>query len=108
MVGDFNTGPEVGGLAGSLPDNYDLFAAEGWSNPNIELEMPLCTWCAENLIVGGSRNRAIDHIFVRGTTATDVARVLDGPLELVTMGDESIVTSYSDHYGIAVSISGQP
>ena len=108
LVGDFNTGPDVGGLAGSLPDNYDLFADQGWSNPNIELEMPLCTWCAENLIVSGTRNRAIDHIFVRGTTATDVARVLDGPLELVTMSDEPIVTSYSDHYGIAVSISVQP
>ena len=104
LAGDFNTGPTVGALSGELEENFNKFVSAGWWNQNTENDMPLCTWCSDNLITGGSANEAIDHVFVKGAEPTGVMRFLDEPVELQDENGNAFRSSYSDHFGILVTI----
>lgn len=108
LAGDFNTGPMTEGLSDELPESYAKFPADGWANPNMDSDMPMCTWCDANLITGGSANEAIDHVFVRGATADDPIRFLDLPLELRDSDGNAFETSYSDHFGLSVRLLVPP
>ena len=103
LLGDMNNGPEKGGLAGSVVENWDLFAEAGFTDPNMEQEVPLCSWCADNTLSESTSDRAIDHILLRGATGTDVFRFLDGTVE-ITVGEETLTSSYSDHYGLGATV----
>lgn len=100
LLGDFNNGPAVGDLSAELPENFSLFTENGWRSDNVEGDVPECTWCADNLITGGSANEAIDHILVLGGHTHSSNRFLIESVE-VTRDEMMFMTSYSDHYGVS-------
>lgn len=104
LAGDFNTGPMVGTLSGELEDNFNKLVSDGWWNQNTEGDSPLCTWCSENLITGGAADEAIDHVFLKGAEPIRVMRFLDEPIELRDDEGNPFMSSYSDHFGLLVSI----
>ncbi|MGB0645765.1 MAG: endonuclease/exonuclease/phosphatase family protein [Bradymonadia bacterium] len=104
LAGDFNTGPMVGELSGELEDNFNKLVSDGWWNQNTESDMPVCTWCSENLITGGAADEAIDHVFVKGAEPSRVMRFFDEPIELQDAEGNTFMSSYSDHFGLLVSI----
>ena len=104
LMGDMNTGPAQGDLTAEVSVNWGLFSAAGFSNPNTDSESPLCTWCIGNTLSETTVNLAIDHVFVRGAESSEVFRFLDGTTE-INVADETLTTSYSDHYGIGTTVT---
>ena len=87
-----------------MEENWALFEASGYADPNVEQPEPLCTWCEDNTLSDSTTDRAIDHILLRNAAGTDVFRFLDGTVDIEFDG-ETVSTSYSDHYGLGASIS---
>ncbi len=104
LLGDTNNGPAVGALSADILENWELFGAAGFTDPNVESDDPFCTWCPDNTLSESTSGYAIDHVLVRGATGSDVARFLDGTTE-ITVGEETLTTSYSDHYGVAATVT---
>jgi endonuclease/exonuclease/phosphatase family metal-dependent hydrolase len=106
LMGDFNTGPDVGESTAEAEDNWDLLAASGMSAPYIEAEGD-CTYCSANpLIMGeaGDDNRVIDHVLHSGLEGdASVERILTDEIEVERCG-APITAAYSDHYGVSVTI----
>lgn len=111
LLGDFNTGPEVPGVAeAEYPANYEALAA-GYDAPFVTSENAACTFCDTNLLVSDENldhdsSVLIDHVLLKGFEGitTTAERVLDGTVEIQADG-MSVETSYSDHYGVVVTIS---
>jgi endonuclease/exonuclease/phosphatase family metal-dependent hydrolase len=57
LLGDFNTGPAVGGLDAELPDNYRKFEEAGLVSAYVDSPDPQCTSCAANTL---KRDRVAD------------------------------------------------
>jgi endonuclease/exonuclease/phosphatase family metal-dependent hydrolase len=110
VMGDMNTGPEVGDSNAEAPDNWALFAASDLSVPYLD-DDPQCTYCAANPLLGGSSdnddNRVIDHVMVKGFSAVEGSeRVLDGDLPGVeSCGDSFEPGALSDHYGVSTTVT---
>ena len=66
-----------------------------------------CTFCSSNPLMGVDLDdvgRVIDHVFIDGFDGeTTVARVLDEEFEVEQCG-ETMTGTYSDHYGVSVTI----
>lgn len=108
LMGDFNTGPAIGDLAGEVPDNYAALVS-GYDNPYLEQASPACTFCAENPLVGGADDDdsvAIDHVLLRDLPGEVVSteRILTEPVT-VQGADGPVPTAYSDHFGVAATVS---
>lgn len=106
LMGDFNAGPELPGIAEELPDSYDLLAASSLRSPYAAQRQP-CTYCPDNPLIGGEgEGRIIDHVFVGGTEAELVAeRVLDEPVDVPHCEETLEDAALSDHYGVRVIVS---
>ena len=104
LLGDLNTGPGTGNLDAELEGNWELFGAAGFTSPNTESDAPFCTWCADNTLINSDKNLAIDHILARNVEISSVIRFLDETVD-IQVGEESITTSYSDHYGLTATVS---
>jgi hypothetical protein len=93
------------GLASELPENFNKFISDGWSNDNTNSDTPLCTWCASNLITNGPANEAIDHVFAKGAAVSGTQRLLGDEIEVTGEDGTEIMTSYSDHFGLSVELT---
>ena len=107
LLGDFNTGPELGDSAAEAEDNWDVLAASGMTAPYVDAEGS-CTYCPGNpLNMGdeGDAGRVIDHVLIDGFEGQPSAElVLTDELEVERCG-EPFTAAYSDHYGVRVTIS---
>lgn len=107
ILGDLNTGPAAGSLAAESPENYQLLADAGFTNPYVD-DAPVCTFCADNPLVGGADDDAsvvIDHVLVRDLPGTtDAERVLDEEIT-VEGADGPVASRISDHYGVLVTVT---
>lgn len=101
LLGDFNTGPGVGGNEAELPDNYQMFTDAGFSSPFVELEGQ-CTYCSDNTLIGSTNDKIIDHVFIvgDGLQATGAARVFDQTQDI---GGTQM--NLSDHYGVELTVT---
>ncbi len=109
VMGDMNTGPAGTGYVAEVEANYDQFISAGLSNPYTATAGHKCTFCGDNpLVAAGSDDHesvVIDHVLTSGLRGTATgARVLDGAFKVKTSCDKDIDASYSDHYGVSVSI----
>lgn len=110
VLGDLNTGPAGSGYEAEVPQNYQKLVSAGFANPYTATSGHQCTYCADNPIVKkGNDDKTsvvIDHVLSRGfsgfTSRTE--RVLEGTLSVENC-DETIVTGYSDHYGVSVTFT---
>ncbi len=111
MMGDFNTGPAVGNATADLPDNYAKLIAGGFDNPYAAQSDAACSFCASNQLIGGAdpvmdSGVLIDHVLLRrfsGSAAGE--QFLREAVELDTDADGLVTTSYSDHYGLRVTLT---
>lgn len=106
LLGDMNTGPAVGDIAGEYPENYDQLAA-GWSVPYADQASPVCTYCGDNPLQLGSGDdgdsRLIDHVMLKGFAGPNTSsRVLDETVAAETCGTPIDPAALSDHYGVQV------
>jgi endonuclease/exonuclease/phosphatase family metal-dependent hydrolase len=105
-MGDFNTGPAGNeGVVAELPANYQLIVDSGYNSPFVA--EGVCTYCDENTIVDdgtGTGGALIDHIFLKGLTASGVERSYDQKQTLATSEGE-MELHLSDHYGVTVFIN---
>jgi endonuclease/exonuclease/phosphatase family metal-dependent hydrolase len=103
VLGDLNTGPELPGIVGEVPENFALLPGSGLGVPYVEsVPDPGCTFCTENPLVGGAdddQSVLIDHVLVRGLRATAVDRIFDHVVPVA--GTDSRL---SDHYGVEVTL----
>ena len=108
LMGDMNTGPEVGEINAEAPDNWDIFDDADFDIPYLD-DDPTCTYCAENGLLAGSADndddRIIDHVMFRGWSAYPAnARVLDQELPgTESCGDTFDPGALSDHYGVSTT-----
>jgi len=105
LMGDMNTGPALSGIEGEVPDNYAALA-EGFSVPYVDGD-PTCTFCDANPLVGGEGDGGvvIDHIMLRGLDGNLTGeRILTDDIT-ATSCDAEISCTYSDHYGVKVSLT---
>ena len=106
LMGDMNNGPAVGSLSAAFPDNYAKFGEAGFTNPYLDQEDPLCTYCGSNGLVGGDGERAIDHVLFNFMTEVEVAastRILD-ETQTITTDDGDQELPLSDHYGVTTTL----
>jgi endonuclease/exonuclease/phosphatase family metal-dependent hydrolase len=110
VLGDLNTGPAAGGVAAEQPEHYARFEAAGFLNPYTAGDAAECTFCADNLLVGGGADHEdsgiIDHVLVRGLdtgASYQAARFMTETIDIEVDG-ETVTTQYSDHYGVLVEI----
>lgn len=110
LLGDLNTGPAKSGIAAEAPANYALFEPAGLTSEYLSQATPACTYCANNLLVGGADDSSsviIDHILTKGVTATIASeRILTAPIEL-TVGGEPKNAHLSDHFGLQATLTAQ-
>jgi endonuclease/exonuclease/phosphatase family metal-dependent hydrolase len=103
VLGDLNTGPELPGIVGEVPENFSLLTATDLVAPYVEaLPEPGCTFCADNPLVGGAdddESVVIDHVLVRGLQASAARRIFDQPVPVA--GTDARL---SDHYGVLVTL----
>ncbi len=103
LAGDMNTSPEGENHSAETPDNYGLLVSSGgWDDPYVDAPDAECTYCNENLLVGGEGRSGplLDHILIRnfdGEVTTQ--RVFTDPIDIDVDG-QTETTSLSDHYGV--------
>lgn len=103
LLGDLNTGPDVGSIEGEFIEHYDLIAA-GFTNHYADQGLG-CTFCNDNTLVDGSPDespdRVIDHILTRNFSGTaEMSRQLDGLISVDTNDDGTIESNISDHFAV--------
>jgi endonuclease/exonuclease/phosphatase family metal-dependent hydrolase len=105
LMGDFNTGPEIGDSAAEAEDNYELLAASGLDNAWVESE-GACTYCPGNPLNVGDEDdsgRVIDHVFAAGFEGEASGELLfTDEIEVERCG-EPFTAALSDHYGLRVT-----
>jgi len=101
VLGDMNTGPDHGALAGECSDNYLTLTGNGLTNPYLSQGDVDCSWCPDNSFHVAQSPSLIDHILESGfdDAIVTTARDFDTPITLQV--DETQVTSHlSDHFGL--------
>ncbi|HET7540584.1 MAG TPA: endonuclease/exonuclease/phosphatase family protein [Polyangiaceae bacterium] len=102
VLGDLNSGPAAKGLVGEWPSNYAALVADDLVDPYLREPNLACTWCPGNTLVDdASAARLLDHILFGGSehARVHVERILGRRL-MIKVGDTSIATNLSDHYGL--------
>lgn len=107
LLGDMNTSPDGDRYSAETPDNYELFATDGWVDPYVEASDAECTYCDSNLLVGGEGDSGpmLDHILVKnfdGEVAVD--RIFTDPVQIEVEG-ETVETHLSDHYALLATLT---
>lgn len=117
VLGDLNTGPASGAIAGSVPENYAKLPQAGFADPFLTGPQAACTFCKDNPLVlsdDPAANATIDHILTRGISKpVSVSRVFDTLVEIDVPStgqdagaiDGGLTTQkrtvgLSDHYGL--------
>ena len=104
VLGDFNNGPVVGDIPAEIPDNYAALTSAGLTNPYAGQEGAACTYCPENLLTDTDSPAIIDHVLVRGLDGSlSAERFLTGEIDIDVADIGTVTTSYSDHYGVALT-----
>lgn len=110
VAGDFNSGPGMGDIRASLPENYAKYGQAGYDNPYAEQPNAKCTSCDDNPLgddLAVATGSLIDHVFTRNISESDyeksAERFLTEPLNLQVEG-ESVESAYSDHYGVKLEL----
>lgn len=101
VMGDFNCGLESEVLSPELPDSC-LLLERGFQDPLKDLDK--CTYCSNNLLNKDTeKDKYIDHIFLKGLSASEGKIKYDRPVE-IQVGKESKTVNLSDHYGAQLTI----
>ncbi len=106
LMGDFNTGPDLGESAAEAEDNWELLAEAGMQAPYVEAEGS-CTYCPANPLNVGDEDdagRVIDHVFLSGFEGPTTAELLLTEEVEVTRCDEPYTAALSDHYAVKVMV----
>jgi endonuclease/exonuclease/phosphatase family metal-dependent hydrolase len=104
VMGDFNTGPAIGGLDATRPENFIKFINAGYQSSMLGANITNCTYCgSENPLAADSTSEdwMIDHIFVyeqEEVCLVNVTRIADNNT-FVQLGDNK-TSPISDHYGV--------
>jgi endonuclease/exonuclease/phosphatase family metal-dependent hydrolase len=118
LMGDFNTGPALDGIAAEVAENFPTFAARGWTS-TLAVDTPQCTFCADNRVQGGGADSKlaggesgvlIDHIFIKTPLADRVliaARAFDQTQPIQTTAEGTLDLHLSDHYGLRATINAE-
>lgn len=107
LLGDLNTGPAVGDIAGEVPENFAKFVDAGWEIPYLDGD-PICTYCGDNPLQLGSGDdsddRIIDHVMLKGFAGEKTAgRILEQTVTAESCGVPIDPAALSDHYGVSVT-----
>ena len=106
ILGDLNTGPANDINQAELPENFELFQAQGYRSPYIQADS-LCTHCSDNTIIDGdgSGGDMIDHVLFKGIDIEQlIAKRTFDQTQAVTIDDMSQKLHLSDHFGIQVAV----
>lgn len=111
LLGDMNCGPETELARSASPDAFDLFARAGFTAP-YAADDGRCTFCSNNplngLVTDPEEGALIDHVLLSGFASSPsraALRIFDDEIA-IDLGDQTIETSRSDHYGVQVTVSG--
>lgn len=110
LAGDFNSGPGMGDIRESLPENYAQYASAGYDNVYASQADAECTSCDANPIgddLAVATGSLIDHVFTRNISGDDYELEADRFLTdaiAVEIEGESVDSAYSDHYGVKLDI----
>lgn len=105
LLGDLNTGPEIGDSAAEVEDNWEILDAAGMDNAWVE-QAGDCTFCPDNRISSVDSDEdgvVIDHVFSTGFKKFEAERILDQAVEIESCG-ETIPGAHSDHYGVLTTL----
>lgn len=103
LLGDLNAGPPIGTSRPEREQRFRALTAAGYGS---HWPDPMCTWCEDNPIGTGSRDRWIDHILFRGCgERVHYRRVLDGAFTIRTEDTDQTIR-LSDHYGLEAVLIG--
>lgn len=102
LMGDLNTGPELGDSAAEVPESWELLAGSGLTDPYVAAAGD-CTFCDDNPLVSADSDEqgvVIDHVLLGdGLQAVSTSRVLDEEITVEGCAGE-IPAAHSDHYGL--------
>lgn len=108
LLGDFNTGPELGDITSELPKNYKKFEKAGLDDFYTTQDDVTCSFCTENPLISDEQEGAgplIDHVLLKGEGLTGKgAQFMRTPID-ITFEDEPVTTAYSDHYGVSAQLT---
>ena len=76
LLGDFNHGPALPGIAWELPLNYGLMTAQGLLSATVTF-CGQCTYCSDNILAAADQcpHLLIDHIYIPANQITSVKKV---------------------------------
>jgi endonuclease/exonuclease/phosphatase family metal-dependent hydrolase len=117
LLGDLNCGPETAQAQAASPDAFARFSSAGFESVYAEAD-GRCTFCADNLLEGqdaeADEGAILDHVLLADfpePLTRSAGRVLDDPIS-ISVGEETLQSARSDHYGVQVTVSeaelGQP
>jgi endonuclease/exonuclease/phosphatase family metal-dependent hydrolase len=108
LAGDMNTSPEGENHTAETPENYELLVSGGgWDDQYSGSADAECTYCADNLLVGGEGDTGpvLDHILIRNFDGEVTTRqVFTDPIDIEVEG-EPVETNLSDHHGLATTLT---
>jgi hypothetical protein len=117
LLGDLNCGPETAQAQAASPDAFARFSSAGFQSVYAEAD-GRCTFCSDNPLEGqdaeSDEGAILDHVLLADfpeLLTRSAERVLDDPIS-ISVGEETLETARSDHYGVQVMVSeaelGQP
>lgn len=105
LLGDLNTGPELGSLVAAWPDSFAKLTSGGFMNP-FTAQDAACTLCPDNTFrADDSAPKAVDHALLRGSLTASGAERIMTELELLKVGTKWVPSHRSDHYGVAATLN---
>jgi endonuclease/exonuclease/phosphatase family metal-dependent hydrolase len=110
LLGDLNCGPETAQAQAASPDAFARLTDAGFESVYAGAD-GRCTFCSDNPLEGqdaeDDEGAILDHVLLArfpGSLTRSAARVLDDTVVL-SVGEETLQTARSDHYGVQVTVS---
>jgi endonuclease/exonuclease/phosphatase family metal-dependent hydrolase len=110
LMGDLNCGPGGDGFEGEDTDGFSRLLDAGFTADYLDSTTTKCTFCKDNDLVGAdSSSVLIDHVLfsdLPDSVTQTTTRVFDDSITLDVDG-KTLETHRSDHYGLAVTVTGK-
>jgi endonuclease/exonuclease/phosphatase family metal-dependent hydrolase len=110
LLGDLNCGPETTLAQAASPDAFARLSGAGFESVYAGAD-GRCTFCSDNPLEGqdaeDDEGAILDHVLLARfpeLLTRSAARVLDDTI-VINVGEDTLETARSDHYGVQVTVS---
>jgi endonuclease/exonuclease/phosphatase family metal-dependent hydrolase len=110
LLGDLNCGPETPQAEAASPDAFARFTSAGFESVYAGAD-GRCTFCSDNPLDSqegqDGAGAILDHVLLSQfpeALTRSALRVLDDSI-VIAVGEETLETARSDHYGVQVTVS---